>query len=309
MDSERLAELDEQCEELRLEMQRHSQLLEWLVSRWNFFEMGELQRQIKQKLGETEELTLAALEETVKQARNAFNRFSHSKDNKNFEFLQYFLRAGSVLVNPCLEHFAKINASQQSEWCLDSASTLDIEGFGDVVQSCSQSLAVLALGGENDRGAQQTVEKCFFSLVSQELSKLSEKKMQEEVGLLLEYFGSIAKNRDGTRDVTMGVPSEPDLDPWRSRRKVLLDAFRVHQIAQSVQNLQRAFQVMRQDQLLTCECFKQIQDIAEKVLKSSRVNIQADAAKLSELRGLGFADDFHPQLFQTLEQRQDEDVG
>ena len=309
---EKITSLAHQCEDLRLEMQRHSQLLEWLVSRWNFHEMTDLQQEMKQKLGESEELTLNALEHTVKQARNVFSKFGASHDNETFDFLQHFIKAGSVLVNPCLEHFANINASEQSEWSRDGESKLDLENFGDVVRSCYGNLAVLALGGDNEKGnkSQQTVERPFFCLVSQELSKLSESKMEKEVTLLLEYFGSLVtqNSSSGSSGLSTMVGrlfsrQSDSADPLQSRRKILLDAFRVHRIAQSIQPLQRALQVMRQDWLLQSECFAKIQQIADQVLTSSQVNIAADAARLPDFRAQGLADDFHPHLFQTLEQR------
>ena len=241
-----LTELSQSCDELRLELQRHSQLVEWLVSRWNFHEMADLQEEMKQKLGEVEEQSLKSLEEAVQQAPSAFNRFSHSPDNKTFDFLQHFIRAGSCLVKPCLEYFADIHASQRSEWCPEAMNQLDFESFGEVLCRCYESLGILASGGH----AESVVPKAFFSLVSHELSQLSEVKMQKEVNLLLRYFGS---NHD---------------EQSSSEKNILLDAFRMHRTAQSVPALQRALQVMRQEQVLKSRCFGEILSLAEEVLKS-----------------------------------------
>ena len=75
------------------------------MEKWRFQEVARSRGQLKEMLSRVEDLTLVEME---KEARGSCDFFKSFQDDGQgtFDFLQHFMRVGSVLINPCLEHFA-----------------------------------------------------------------------------------------------------------------------------------------------------------------------------------------------------------
>ncbi|OLQ10741.1 hypothetical protein AK812_SmicGene5514 [Symbiodinium microadriaticum] len=267
--------------ELKVELQRQLQLLEWLVAEWGFQEVARPWSELKQKLMKVEDLTLAQVETEVQSACDVFKCFDQFDNGQEmFAFLRYFMRAGSALVKPLLEHFAVVFAGQ-GQWSHDAITSLDFDGFCQVVRLCHRDLQTMASVGSS---AADVVDSKVWRLIVAEFAKGEANMLDKEIELLLHYFLG-----DGMKK--------------SCRRLVLVSAFRIHRIAEALPTLTRAFQVMRLDWALTSMPLRQAKQLLEGLGSEENVNISEDAAKLSQLHGLGFVDELNLQIFDTLLQR------
>eukprot|EP00435_Cladocopium_sp_Y103_P075220 s46_g55.t1 len=199
--------LGSKAEELKIELQRQMQLLEWLVAKWGFQEIARPRAEMKKTLREVDDLPLMELEREVQSSCEIFQCLDqYDKGQEMFEFLQHFMRSGSALVKPLLEHCASVYAKQQGQWSQDDLTSLDFHGFCQVVGLCHRDLGTLA-AGTHPINMQLELELLVWQLlVAEFLQKNTD--MRREINLLLGYF----------------LPP----DQARLRQQLLVDAFRVH---------------------------------------------------------------------------------
>eukprot|EP00434_Breviolum_minutum_P026891 symbB.v1.2.023772.t1/scaffold2157.1/size90202/5 len=241
-------------DELKIELQRQMQLLEWLVAKWGFQEIARPRAELKKKLSKVDDLPLVEVEREVQSACEIFQCFDqYDKGQEMFAFLRHLMRSGSVLVKPLLEHFASVYARQQGQWSQDVMTSLDFQGFCQVVRLCHRDLEVLASGD-------QVSAMVWQLLVDEFLQKATD--MNREISLLLGYF----------------LPT--DTKNFEVRQQLLGDAFRIHRIAATVPDLVKALQLMKFDWLLDSDLLREVQRATEslrEVRSKHVVNVAADA--------------------------------
>ena len=287
-------------EDLRLELQRRLQLLEWLVETYKFDEIASDRDRLKQQMARSEDRTLLELQHLVQNACDVFKGFNQRQET--FDFLQHFMRAGSALVNPLLQHFAFLFASESG--LTEEEARLEFEDFGQVVQRCHEELRKLALG-EKD----VAVDADVWKLVVKEFRK-PEVRMEKEIDLLLEFFGRHVTERDaegagGLLSSIRGVFQKGAKPKLEARREMVTNAFYAHVASGYISDVERALQYMRLDWAVECGTFQKLQVLKDDTLSAKKVDVEADALRLHEFRALGlyFEDARELHFFQTLSQK------
>ena len=292
-------------EDLRLELQRRLQLLEWLVETYKFDEIACDRDRLKQQMARSEDRTLLELQRLVQNACDVFKGFNQRQET--FDFLQHFMRAGSALVNPLLKHFAFLFASEHG--LTEEEARLEFEDFGQVVQRCHTELRKLALG-EKD-GA---VDADVWRLVVEDFRK-PEVRMEKEIDLLLEFFGRHVTEKDGEGSGAggaggllssiRGVFQKGGKPKLEARREMVTNAFYAHVASGAISDVERALQYMRLDWAVESGTFQKLRRLADLTLSAEAVDVEADALRLQEFRNLGldFEDARELHFFQTLSQK------
>ena len=292
-------------EDLRLELQRRLQLLEWLVETYKFDEIASDRDRLKQQMARSEDRTLLELQRLVQNACDVFKGFNQRQET--FHFLQYFMRAGSALVNPLLKHFAFKFASEHG--LTEEEAKLGFEDFGQVVQRCDGELRKLALG---EKGG--FVDADVWRLVVDEFRK-PEVRMEKEIDLLLEFFGRHVTEKDGKGagaggaggllSSIRGVFQKGAKPKLEARREMVTNAFYAHVASGYISDVERALQYMRLDWAVECGTLQKLRRLADLTLSAETVDVEADALRLREFRALGldFEDARELHFFQTLSQK------
>ena len=304
---EEVAELAQKLEDLRLELQRQLQLLEWLVDTYQFQELERDRNRLKQQMAKSDDRTLVELQSLVQATCDVFKGFSQSDNGQEtIDFLQHFMRAGSALVNPLLQHFAQVFADAQGQMVVCEARW-EFEDFRQVVKLCHEEVRTLALGPTESSPGDVDAE--VWRLVVKEFGK-PKVAMEREINLLLEFFGcDPGEKQDG--DVPPGLMSrirgvfqKGRGSKLEARRQMLTDAFSAHVMAGHVPDVQRALWHMGLDWAVQSEIFQQLLLLSDSILTSAVVNIEADALRLQEFRrcGLEFEDASGLHIFQSLSQ-------
>ena len=258
---------------------------------------------LKKQMARSEDRTLIELQKLVQSACEVFKGFNQNSGQETFDFLQYFMRAGSALVNPLLQHFAQVFACEHGQIFEDVR--LEFEDFGQVVQLCHRELRKLALGPGNQEAA---VNAKVWKLVVNEFRK-PEVKMEKEINLLLDFFGHLSdqgsKESGGILSSIRGVFQKGGTPKLEARFEMVTDAFYTHVASGYIADVERALQYMRLDWAVESGTFRKLQRLAHLTLSADTVDVEADALRLGQFRDLGldFEDARDLHFFQTLSQK------
>lgn len=298
------------CDELLSGLGKQVQLSEWLVNTWRFQELESNVDMLKASLANAALESLNKLKDNADCASEVFRNLGPLDGGEEIlSFVQYFLRWGSVLFSPLLEHSATSFVSERSRLVQSGSSmqvSLDFKSFGQVLELCYEDLQTLALGPSAEPRKKQgasagRVDAQVWEIVVREFTK-DAAAMPRELDLLFAYFTPSGDGapRSFFEKVTHHFRQPDSLS---QRRGVLEDACRLHTTVSMIPSMERALQLMGLDWAVGSVAFQHARSIAARAI-DAEVDIEQSYKCMATLReGLGLRDAFDLNIFEVFSAR------
>jgi hypothetical protein len=183
----------QRVKDLRNALELQMQLLQWLVNKWLFREAECHLEALKRCLAEFEATQLCKLAEVVGQATKVFEPLEKlDGGGELLGFVQHFLKCGSVLFQPLLDHFAEGLSARRSR--MRKEVSFDIATLGDLLKRCHKDLRTLSLGPSD---GSSTVDLQFWSVVIRVFTK-DAGAMSRELDMFFDFFAPVEESRTTT---------------------------------------------------------------------------------------------------------------